>query len=90
MKLKQIIKYNILFLYYVAFIVLMIIFFAKWQIGVHGANQMGSTEAYRMMALGIKGMRLTVFIYAVIQGLRWELQWIMQKTLKTNLKNKQD
>lgn len=88
MKLKQIIKYNILFLYYVAFIVLMIIFFAKWQIGLSGIGVID--YPYEMIALGIKGMRLTVFIYAVIQGLRWELQWIMQKTLKTNSKNKQD
>lgn len=80
MKTIDIIKINVVILFTLAFLVLLTVFTIQY---FYWYNQVNFTsEAIKNYTRALRNLRITIYVYTIIQGMRFELWWILKKHSK--------
>ncbi len=80
MKTLDIIKINAVILFTLAFLVLLTVFTIQY---FYWYNRVNFTlEAIKNYTRALKSLRITIYVYTIIQGMRFELWWILKKHSK--------
>lgn len=82
MKTIDIIKINVVILFTLAFLVLLTVFTIQYFYWYNQAEAGFTSEAIKNYVKALRNLRITIYVYTITQGMRFELWWILKKHSK--------